>query len=436
MHIISNYWYFHKYGWLSIILAILLGSMFFSSSVNATSSKSERIKFQESIIDRRSFINSKFEKIFRKKTKYIIVHTAEAGLKSTLNVISGGKRIRRSYRTNGGHAHYVIARNGRAYRTLNKIYIADHAGKSMWNGDTDISTISIGIELVGYHYSTIKDKQYKSLRILIDILKRIYKLTDRSVLTHSQVAYGDRNRWIKRAHRGRKKCAKNFSPRRAELNYGWSFDPDVKAGRLTADPKLNAIFYDRRINIAGIGDSNKITGSNTAWEIAGEDYNSPLTLYKLPNGRIISGDQIETRIGWNRIPKNTLVLLNQRDSHTHKTNQGTIKTISEGMNAWTFAGASYKKKTTFYFLPTGKVKNGRQIVDWDDLPPNTKMIIGYQKPVQLKRRRPPIKIAGQGYNNKRTLYYFHKDKVLTGNKIRDFRKLPNSVLIFLPAKSS
>jgi N-acetyl-anhydromuramyl-L-alanine amidase AmpD len=100
---------------------------------------------------------------------------------------------------------------------LDKKYIADHAGLSMWDGEKGISKVSIGIELVGYHYAPITAKQYRSVGILIDILQRVYHLDDRAVLTHSQIAYGTPNRWFKKNHRGRKRCAKNFIRSKAEL---------------------------------------------------------------------------------------------------------------------------------------------------------------------------------------------------------------------------
>jgi N-acetyl-anhydromuramyl-L-alanine amidase AmpD len=146
------------------------------------------VQFQRSIVDYRSRLNPRFQKIKRQKTKYIIVHTAELGRQTTLRVVSQGKRFRNGRRTPGGHAHYVVARDGRTYRILDKQYVADHAGISMWDGDTDISRMSIGIELVGYHYAAITDAQYRSVGLLIDILQEAYGLDDRAVLTHSQVA--------------------------------------------------------------------------------------------------------------------------------------------------------------------------------------------------------------------------------------------------------
>jgi N-acetylmuramoyl-L-alanine amidase len=45
----------------------------------------------------------------------------------------------------------VIDRKGQTYRTLNNNLRANHAGLSMWNGETDINYSSVGIELVGYN---------------------------------------------------------------------------------------------------------------------------------------------------------------------------------------------------------------------------------------------------------------------------------------------
>jgi N-acetyl-anhydromuramyl-L-alanine amidase AmpD len=272
--------------------------------------RSERRTFQRSIVDKRSELNRCFKKSPRKKTKYIIVHTSEAGLRSTLNSVSRGKRVRKS-RTCGGHAHYVIARNGRTYRILGKRYVADHAGTSMWKGETDISKVSLAVELVGYHYTPVTKQQYRSIGILIDILSDLYGLNDRAVLTHSQIAYGKPNRWVRASHRGRKKCARNFDRAKAGLGPTWPYDPDVRAGRLKADRQLAAVFYAPGKEEALLIGSNTITPSNSAWSIAGEDYDDPATLYRLPNGRVIPGDEIENRIGWNRLPEKTVVLLNQ-----------------------------------------------------------------------------------------------------------------------------
>jgi hypothetical protein len=424
---------------LSLVATVLLLAgltLLDCSPTIAGFSKAERRTFQKQIIDRREQLHPYYKKVPRKTTKFIVVHTSEAGLNTTLRIISRGKRIRGHRLTYGGHAHYVIARDGRTFRTLDKKWKADHAGLSMWNGETNISRVSVGIELVGYHYTEITDKQYRSVGLLVDILQEIYDLDDSAVLTHCQVAYGRPNRWFKKKHRGRKRCAKNFDRAKAKLASTWTFDPDVKAGRLTADPELTAILYGRRLQVATQVDVNVITAKNTAWTIAGEDYDSPTTLYRFPNGRIIPGDKIDSQMGWNSIPENTVVLINQEDYPEKLMNQDLIKTISNGLTAWTFAGSKYKEETTFYIFPKGRIKNGTQITDWDELPSQTRMIIGYRGPYKVTSNRFPIRIAGMHYKAKDTLYYFPNQKLISGDRIKDFSSLPLGVLIFLPTRSS
>jgi len=298
--------------------------------LSAAFTRAERNNFQRSIVDFRSRLNPKYNKIIRKKTKYIIVHTSELGLRTTLRVVSKGKRLRDGQRTDGGHAHYVIARSGRTYRILDKKYVADHAGRSMWNGETDLSKISIGIELVGYHYASISEKQYRSAGILTALLQDVYGLYDRSVLTHSQIAYGLPNRWFKEDHRGRKRCAKNFIRAKAELGSTWPYDPDVRAGRLVADAQLAEVFYGRHEMNPRLEKANIISRRNTAWSIAGEDYDSTTTVYKFPNGRRYSGDQIADEVGWDQIPAKTVVLLNHESSIELLKDNPLVKTISNG----------------------------------------------------------------------------------------------------------
>jgi hypothetical protein len=384
-------------------------------------------------VDYRSRLNHNFKKIKRKKTKYIIVHTSELGLKITLKVISKGKRLRNGRSTNGGHTNYVIARNGRTYRVLDKKYEADHAGLSMWKGEADISKISIGIELVGYHYATISESQYRSVGILIDILQGVYGLDDRAVLTHSQVAYGEPNRWFRKNHRGRKRCAKNFIHAKAKVRPAWVYDPDVRSGRLLADPQLSEVFYGRREYYAKTGDTNIISKSNTAWSIAGEDYDSRTTVYKFPDGHVYTGDQISDKKAWNRIPAKTVVLLNQENSMSLIKSAGPIKTISDRLTAWSFADKKYNHKTTIYFLPSGQIKSGSMISDWDDLPFKTRLIVGYRGPYKLYKNRSAYRIVGNKYKDRKTVYYLPSKKLLAGDEIDDFTQLPTGTLIFLPS---
>lgn len=413
--------------------AYFITFLFILPSLSTAYTRKEHANFQRSIVDFRSRLNPRFKRVKRKNTKYVVVHTSELGLETTLRVVSEGKRFRNGRRTNGGHTHYVIARNGRTYRILDKNYVADHAGLSMWNGEEDLSNISIGIELVGYHYAPISEEQYKSVGILIDILQGAYNLDDRAVLTHSQVAYGAPNRWIRKNHRGRKRCAKNFVRAKAELGPTWTYDPDVNAGRLIADAQLADVFYSQAEFDSQTNEANIISRSNTAWEIAGEDFDSATTVYKFPNGRLYTGDQIEKKIGWNRIPAETVVLLNQESSVELLIDNGPVKTISDGTTAWSLAGKSYNQKTTIYFLPSGRIKPGSMINDWDDLPAKTRLIIGYNGPYTLNKDQSAFRIAGSHFNDQKTLYYLPSKELLRGHKIEDFSQLKSGTLVFLPA---
>ena len=417
---------------IKFVVSLFIILCFLIPSVSTAATKANIAKFQRSIVDYRRQLNPRFKKIKRAKTLYIIVHTSELGLNSTLRVISKGKRMPSGRKTRGGHTHYVIARDGRTYRMLDRRYQADHAGRSMWNGETNISKISIGIELVGNHYRPITRHQYQSIGLLIEILQGVYNLNDRAVLTHSQVAYGYPNRWFKKNHRGRKRCAKNFIRAKAGLGPTWSYDPDVRARRLSADPQLADVFYGRRKHLAKANEANIISKSNTAWSIAGEDYDKRITVYKFPNGRLYTGHQISKKIGWNRIPANTIVLLNQETASELNRDIGPIITIPVGRSAWSLAGKAYNRKTTIYFLPSGRIKHGSKISNWGGLPVRTKIIIGYRGPFKIRKDRSAYHIAGVKFRDRNTIYYLPTQKLLAGNNVKYFSKLPSGTLVFLP----
>ncbi len=364
-------------------------------------------------------LNRRFKKKFRKSTKYIIVHTTEAGFESTLRTLTRGKRIGRYRRTRGGHANYFIARNGRVYSVVPHRYRSDHAGLSMWEGLRDISSHSIGIELVGYHYGEITSAQYKNLGKLLKFLMKRYRVRDKNVLTHSQVSYGRPNKWFRRNHRGRKRCAVNFDRRKAGLKRGWWYDPDVRAGRLQADPQIARVFYgdgrfepgvsvQKRIAAA----SNIISKDNTAWNIAGEDYNSADTLYIMPGGRKIRGNRLERIISWGKIPPGTRVLLNFTENTAVKE-EGPVFRISSDRTAWSIAGRKYRSASVKYVFPGNKIVSGNRVRDWDSIPRGTAVIVGF---------RGPLKVTRKNFSRlaKRRGIFFSKKKGFLKNKPQRF----------------
>ena len=135
------------------------------------SSGSSRL-WADGYVDYQQRLNPHFQKVVRKETRFIIVHSTESRLPSALRTLSRGKIRHGRYITHGGHAHFLVARNGTVYRILDSKYWANHAGVSMWEGFEDLSDYSVGIELEGYHNVPFSEEQYKSLRRLIRQLRR------------------------------------------------------------------------------------------------------------------------------------------------------------------------------------------------------------------------------------------------------------------------
>ncbi len=396
--------------------------------------------------DCRKQLSRKFKKINRQSTRYIILHGTESGLQSSLHTLSKGKQFKGTrFRTHGGHAHYLIDRNGRIYYILDEKYRADHAGLSMWNGLSDISSHSLGIELVAYVNGDITDKQYESLTYLVTILRIKYKIPDKNVLTHAHVAYGHPNPWFRRDHRGRKRDGINLDMSKLGLNDFWDHDPDVKSGRLLSDDFLANILYNRdfkkmmrtRINGEAIlpppGKDNIIRTDNTAWTIAGEEYDSPETLYILPTGKEIRGNRVGKDIGWKRLPIGTRVMLYQTVSQSPQQS-GPIHLISADATAWSFAGPAYRSVSTFYITPEGSITRGDRIKDWDQIPQGTRMLIGYAPPRKIGavRGTTPWSLAGPRHKDPKTVYFIPPDRLVSGSEITDFSNFPSGTMLFLP----
>ena len=124
---------------LSVMVFLLTVCQFLwlpSESAGSTN-KMHRL-IMDAIIDYRGRLNPLFPKRVRKSTKFIIVHTTECDLKTTLKIVSEGKQDDFKWVSRGGHTHYVIARDGQTYRILDEKFRAHHAGRSMWNGERNL----------------------------------------------------------------------------------------------------------------------------------------------------------------------------------------------------------------------------------------------------------------------------------------------------------
>tara|TARA_B100001123_G_C15200273_1_gene983077 strand:+ start:596 stop:1306 length:711 start_codon:yes stop_codon:yes gene_type:complete len=88
--------------------------------------------------------------------------------------------------------HYLINRRGKILRLVKDQNIAWHAGKSMWGKYKNLNKNSIGIELVNkghrYGYQAFPKIQIKKLIDLCRNLKRKYKIKNKFILGHSDIA--------------------------------------------------------------------------------------------------------------------------------------------------------------------------------------------------------------------------------------------------------
>ena len=130
-----------------------------------------------------------------------------------------------------------------------------------------------------------------------------------------------------------------------------------------------------------------------------------------------------------------MVLLNQRTFVTDNNPQRVL-TVKSGQTPWALVGREYRHENTIYFLPFGSIKKGSEIKNWDKLPPDTRLIVGYKGPFKITPKRLPIHIAGNVYNDHDTLYLFPNQRLITGDKIKSFQRLPKGVTVFLPHKET
>jgi N-acetylmuramoyl-L-alanine amidase len=396
------------------------------------------------IVDYQHRLGPRFQKKVREETRFIVIHSTEGSLPSALRTLSRGKIIHGQYMTRGGHAHYLIAKNGTIYRLLDPKYWANHAGVSMWNGLENLSDYSVGIELEGYHNAPFKARQYQSLKWLLGVLKKRYGIIDRDVLEHYRIAYSLPNQFHPNSCRGRKgdPGINNFDRSRAGLTDEYAEDPDVIAGRVLGIPTLMQIGGHDKIQTIDEEEQGRDTVTpvkpgivsfrQTAWRIAGNQYNASSTLYRFPDGSSMPGDRIED---WAEIPLGTEVRLGVIEQKEKKVVNGlraevVIPEITLTSSPWKIANALSHSSFTFYVYPDGSVHSGNSISDIAALPLGTKVLVAYQQIPRPQTRNKLGEDLDEIYLNPRTLYLFQGRVLKSGDQIEDFTKISSGTLVF------
>lgn len=396
-------------------------------------------------IDYQRRLNPKFTKRVRPETRFIVLHSTESRLPSALRTLSRGKVRRGRYLTRGGHAHYLVARNGATYKILDPKYWANHAGVSMWNGLDGLSDYSIGIELEGYHNIPFSEAQYLTLRKLLDELQRKYEIEDRNVLEHYRVAYSAPNHYHRSRQRGRKldPGVDNFERARAGLDDEYGADPDVIAGRIDGSPELiragghvlpaaETEEEEDSPEEAAVDQLPQISRSRTAWKIAGVRYNAPTTMYRFPDGRSYSGVEIKD---WTDIPPGTRVELGVSAAVERKVVsvarlEVVVPQVTAADSPWKIANALYNSSLTFYVLPDGRVQAGNAIGKMESVPTGTKVLVAYRELPKPEARNAVAENLQDVYLDSRTVYLFPDRTLRSGDQIENFTQLPPSIRVF------
>ena len=129
--------------------------------------------------------NFNSKKRIAKEIKFIIFHYT--GMKSESDALNRLTDIQSEV-----SCHYLIKNNGEIVKIVPDLYIAWHAGESLWRNYKSLNQNSIGIEITnpGYEhgYKKFSKKQITSLLKLSKFLIKEYKISPNNILGHSDIA--------------------------------------------------------------------------------------------------------------------------------------------------------------------------------------------------------------------------------------------------------
>jgi len=116
------------------------------------------------------------------KIEYIVLHATEVDLRTSLDLLTDINA------KNPVSCHYLITEEGEIYTLVAEENIAWHAGKSFWQGKTNLNATSLGIELVNLIGHPFAAKQIAALILLLKERMPQYKIPPQNLLAHSDIA--------------------------------------------------------------------------------------------------------------------------------------------------------------------------------------------------------------------------------------------------------
>ncbi len=129
--------------------------------------------------------NFSLPKRLKKEIKFIIIHYTGMVRESSVIKRLCNEKTKVS-------AHYFIKKNGEIINFVPDLYEAWHAGTSSWKKVKSLNKNSIGIEIQNqgheYKYEDFSFKQISSLKKLLKVLIKTYRINLDNILGHSDIA--------------------------------------------------------------------------------------------------------------------------------------------------------------------------------------------------------------------------------------------------------
>ena len=129
--------------------------------------------------------NFNYKKRNSQQIKFVIFHYT--GMKKESLAIKRLTDIQ-----SGVSSHYLIKNNGQILLLVPDLYVAWHAGSSSWKNFKSLNKNSIGIEISNpgnsYKYKKFSTKQIQSILKLSKFLIKKYKISQKNILGHSDIA--------------------------------------------------------------------------------------------------------------------------------------------------------------------------------------------------------------------------------------------------------
>jgi hypothetical protein len=208
------------------------------------------------------------------------------------------------------------------------------------------------------------------------------------------------------------------------------FDPDVRAGRLiNGDMYLAKVLYgnareqEHLLAQSSPAGASVVSAQHSVWDIARDSYRRADTIYIYPDGTRRAGNQIRD---WQAVPLGTKVQV--ADTSPAADSGSTADEVQvigvDGATATEIAGDEAWSASTLYLLRDGRFLRGSQmpVPARDKLPAGTRMLVGYSAGGPVPTARLAQEVCGARWRQPDTFY------LMPGGTLKSGREMGNGML--------